>query len=132
MVKQDKTFYPLEVRMSDFENHAIVIIADILKLTKEQAREVVLNDEKWLQLMRIKKRQFDLEAIELMNDIKDAVNDKRERGSLEQMKAAVTSLGILHDKIYGESTKLVPLHVAGKQINIHLDWKFKPYTPKSR
>lgn len=118
----------LDYSLTKFEHDAIVKIAEVLTISQDDARKIMQDDARWKELLNTKKRQFDLEMLKYMENVKEAVERKRDSGSLEQMRSGITALAILHDKIFGEPEKRQGV-IIGKNIQVNLGWKFTPFRP---
>ena len=96
-------------------------------ISKADANDIIHNNLTYHQLLNILKKKLDMEmATEIIPKIQQAVNDKLEKGSLEQAQRGMTALAIARDKVFGDN-KEQRINIGGKNVQINLDWQFKPY-----
>lgn len=122
----------IEQKLNAMEKEVVEFVADKLQVTKDKASEIIHSDQgEWERLLKSKKRQLDLEMMDLIKGFQVAVKKKLENGSLEQARAGMTGIAIGTDKVYGEPGKPT-FNIGGKNVQINLaGWKFKPYTSKT-
>jgi hypothetical protein len=117
----------IERKLTALETEATEYIADKLRITKDEASTLLHSETgEWEKILRMKKRQFDVEMLELIGGFRDATILKLREGKLDQAKSGMTGIAIGSDKIYGEPGK-PQLQIGGKNVQINLGWKFKPY-----
>lgn len=108
------------------EKDAIDEISRVLGISSGETQELLKDDKHWQEIIRLQKKQFDAQGLDLMKRIRESVEWKRSSGSLEMMKSGVMALAILHDKIFGEPERKTGV-IIGKNVQVNLKWKFTPY-----
>src|SRR3990167_7103476 len=124
----------LKVELTKFENEAIEAVAESQGISKDYAKELLTNDVKFNEIISIKDKQIRLEMMEkVLPRIIEATQRKVESGSMEQAKHAITAWSIGKDKAMGTDKYSggQTLNIAGKQVQINLGFKFKPFKSKT-
>jgi hypothetical protein len=128
LTKIPKTDLPsqyIKSRLTTIEKEAIEYMVENQNLTEEEAKTILGSDAEFASMMAIAEKKIKVEMMQyVLPKIKEAVELKLERGSLEQAQRGMTAWAIAKDKIFGENTK-GNLNIGGKNIQINFD--FKPY-----
>ena len=118
-------------RLSKIEGEAMEYIVNNHNLNTKEAKALLGSDQDFATLMSIADKKIKLEMLDdVLPKIKDAVKLKLERGSLEQAQKGMTAWAIARDKIMGEDKYSKSLNIGGKNVQVNLGWKFKPYKSK--
>lgn len=116
----------IEKKLTSIEREVIDYLCKSLEITPEEADNLLHNDQThWDRIIKDKKKQIDLEMLDLIKGFQTATKVKLDAGSLEQAKAGMTGIAIGTDKVFGESGKPTFV-VGGKQVQINLGFKYNP------
>jgi len=129
--RYEKPSQIIKKELNALQEKAIVAVSEKLNVSKEDARVLLEStDGSWEKLKEVVKREVELRMItDIIPQLEGAISDKTAMGSMEQAQKAVTAWAIARDKVFGEMNR-PGLVVGGKNVQINLGWKFKPYGKK--
>ena len=102
-------------------------------MVRNVAAKDLLNDSKqaWTKFLVQLKNFSEYKNAKIVNSIQDKILSLIEKNDLGNARYAAYALGIIYDKIFlSRSAKGGPdITLKGKNIQVNLAWKFKPYKP---
>mgnify|MGYP001609457996 CR=1 FL=1 len=126
--------YPNQLGDNDMDREQLEVtdfLQKSLAISRKRARRL-LNDEnrtEFNETLREIRVKMDLNNVKIIRNLQNAVDSKVSNGSLEQARAGALAIAILIDKVWGEKPKL---SVQGKNIQVNMGWKVKPYASKNQ
>jgi hypothetical protein len=126
--KYEKPSLIIKKQITRYEKEAVDYVAENQDITKAEAKDILTNDAKFMEIMAIKDKELRMKMMDkTLPEILTALELKVERGSMEQAQKAMTAWSIGKDKAMGADKYSKAINIAGEKVQVNLGFKFNPY-----
>jgi len=129
--KREKPSLYIKTRLDKAMKESAKELSKHLKITETEAKAILEDDETWKEYLKFEEKKWTVKGMkELMPQLHDTAVKKAKTGWTANARDAIIAMNILKEKLI--ENQIAPINIQGKNVQLNLGWRFKPYNSKSK